>query len=63
MKESESVARQRGFDQIGLTVHPQNHQAVRFYEALLFEKVHQKGVWQGLMRKQLSPTNGQSLTS
>jgi ribosomal protein S18 acetylase RimI-like enzyme len=63
MKESESVARQRGFDQIDLTVHTQNHQAVRFYEALLFEKVNQKGVWQGLMRKQLSLTNGPRLTS
>jgi ribosomal protein S18 acetylase RimI-like enzyme len=53
MEESESVARQRGFNQMDLTVHPNNHKAVHFYEGRGWEKESQRGVWQGLMRKSL----------
>ncbi len=51
MKESEEVACQRGFREMDLTVHPDNHQAFRFYESLDWEKISNNGVWNGGMRK------------
>jgi ribosomal protein S18 acetylase RimI-like enzyme len=63
MKESETAARQRGFDQMDLTVHPNNHQAIQFYKILGWEKAGQQDVWQGKMRKSLLAPNGQSSSS
>jgi hypothetical protein len=37
-----------------LTVRPENHQALRFYESLKWEKTPTQGAWQGAMRKSLS---------
>jgi ribosomal protein S18 acetylase RimI-like enzyme len=54
LTEIESVARQRGFREMDLTVRPENHQALRFYESLKWEKTPTQGAWQGAMRKSLS---------
>ncbi len=54
MQEAERVAREKGFEAMDLSVHPDNVVAVRFYERLKWEKVSQKGSWQGVMKKALS---------
>jgi len=54
MKESEDVARQRGFRKMDLTVHADNHQAIKFYESLHWERLADNGVWSGQMRKILN---------
>lgn len=53
MKESEEVAGRRGFRKMSLTVHPDNQQAITFYERLNWKKFSKNGVWQGMMRKAL----------
>lgn len=53
MAESEAYARSHGFVRMGLTVHPQNFPAVRFYEHLGWERVLGDGVWTGRMEKML----------
>jgi ribosomal protein S18 acetylase RimI-like enzyme len=55
MKEIEQVAIEKNYIKITLSVHPDNHQAVAFYEKngwskVGFEQGHQ---WQGLMEKNL----------
>jgi ribosomal protein S18 acetylase RimI-like enzyme len=55
MAQSESIARARGFSQMDLTVHPENEQALRFYERLGWERIVRDGVWGGGMRKPLAP--------
>jgi ribosomal protein S18 acetylase RimI-like enzyme len=54
MMESEIVARLRGFDEMNLTVNPDNHQAIRFYNSLGWRKVTGGSVWSGEMVKSLS---------
>ncbi len=54
MDAAEGEARQKGFRQMHLTVHPDNHQAVRFYERLGWQRRDTEGVWQGVMEKHLS---------
>ena len=54
MQEAERVAREKGFEAMDLSVHPDNVVAVQFYERLKWEKVFQKGSWQGVMKKALS---------
>jgi len=53
MKESEANARRRGFRKMSLTVHPDNHQAITFYERLDWKKFSKNGMWEGMMRKSL----------
>jgi ribosomal protein S18 acetylase RimI-like enzyme len=53
MRESEQAALRLGFRTMNLTVHPDNAQAVRFYESLEWEKLTHEGVWKGSMRKPL----------
>ncbi len=55
MLESERAARDRGFEQMSLSVNTANHQAIQFYEGLGWQKVIKAGVWQGEMTKQLKP--------
>jgi ribosomal protein S18 acetylase RimI-like enzyme len=54
MEEAESLARQRGFSQIWLTVDPANEQGIAFYRRLQWRPVAISGRWRGLMTKQLS---------
>lgn len=53
MQESEQAALRLGFRAMNLTVHPDNNQAVKFYESLDWEKLTHEGVWKGSMRKLL----------
>jgi ribosomal protein S18 acetylase RimI-like enzyme len=53
MVKCEAIAGLRGFHQMGLTVHPANHEAVRFYERLGWERVITVSTWTGSMRKHL----------
>jgi ribosomal protein S18 acetylase RimI-like enzyme len=54
MKESEDIARKRGFREMSLTVHPDNHRAIRFYVRLDWEKLSENGVWGGGMKKSIN---------
>ena len=53
MARSEESARAGGFARMHLHVHPQNRQAIRFYEASGWRRVAQRGEWTGNMVKQL----------
>lgn len=53
MNAAEGAAREKGFRQMHLTVHPDNHQAVRFYENLGWIRKNEEDQWKGLMRKKL----------
>lgn len=56
MGEAERLAREAGFPQMHLTVHPDNHQAIGFYEHLCWQKISGEadGVWGGRMIKELT---------
>jgi ribosomal protein S18 acetylase RimI-like enzyme len=54
MLESEKVARERGFEEMNLSVSTANHQAIRFYEGLGWQKVLREGIWGGEMIKPLN---------
>ena len=54
MMESEAIARRQGFDEMNLTVSPDNHQAIRFYDSLGWRKTTRGSVWSGEMVKTLS---------
>jgi GNAT superfamily N-acetyltransferase len=56
MHAAEQAARQRGFAVMGLTVHPTNTTAVRFYEKLGWMRVPTNGLWSGRMEKVIAPT-------
>ena len=49
MGAAESLARSHGFHVMTLVVHGENHQAVGFYEALGWQKLHRGGRWSGNM--------------
>jgi len=54
----EIVARQKGFDSMRLTVHPDNRQAIIFYEKQGWLKVQAgDGIWRGFMVKDFSNNN------
>lgn len=57
MTKVETIARQQGFQQMRLTVHPTNHQAVEFYQRLGWEKNLMSDIWGGSMDKSLQPTH------
>jgi ribosomal protein S18 acetylase RimI-like enzyme len=54
MVESEAIARRKGFEKMNLTVSADNHQAIRFYESLGWQKVMRENTWPGEMVKVLS---------
>ncbi len=54
MAEAEDVARRRGFQEMDLTVHPGNRQAVEFYERLNWIRFSKDSVWKGQMKKSLA---------
>jgi ribosomal protein S18 acetylase RimI-like enzyme len=56
MAETERIARERGVPEMGLSVHPSNHQAIRFYEGLGWIRVPPGQGWEGKMRKRLDAT-------
>ena len=54
MLDAEKEARNYGYRQICLTVHPENRKAVRFYEKQNWQKFYQSDSWNGAMIKNLS---------
>jgi ribosomal protein S18 acetylase RimI-like enzyme len=54
MQVAETVAHNRTFQEMHLTVHPKNQAAVSFYERLGWEKILENGSFQGYMRKLLT---------
>ena len=55
MEYSERVALERGFTRMGLTVHPSNGRAVRFYEKMGWKRDMKDGSWDGHMSKTIGP--------
>jgi len=55
---SEEVARQRGYDEIHLSVYLDNTRAIRLYERMGWRRLSPDGIWQGLMSKRLAPVSG-----
>ncbi len=53
MARAETIAVERGFDAMNLSVDPGNSQAIRFYEKLGWSKVLDTSDWTGKMCKQL----------
>lgn len=53
MRASEDAARLRKYKQMNLSVHTDNLQAIRFYEKCGWERLIEKGIWRGNMRKTL----------
>lgn len=54
IKEVESKAREKGYPQLHLTVHPENLSAVKFYQKLGWQKMPSEENWSGSMIKTLS---------
>jgi ribosomal protein S18 acetylase RimI-like enzyme len=54
-KDMERYALENGYDQIRLTVLPENTPAVKFYEKMGWEKNLSEGGWEGGMVKRLAP--------
>ena len=54
MAEAEDAARRQGFQEMGLTVNPGNHQAVEFYERLNWIRFSKDSAWTGHMKKSLA---------
>jgi ribosomal protein S18 acetylase RimI-like enzyme len=55
MGSAEAAARAAGFDAMHLSVHPENHQAVSFYESLGWRRAPEDdGTWAGRMRISLT---------
>lgn len=53
MSAAETSAIERGFELMNLTVNPDNHRAIRFYERLGWERVEGDDSWQGRMIKRI----------
>ncbi len=53
MLDAEKEALKYGYEQICLTVHPDNKKAVRFYEKQNWQKFYQSESWNGAMIKKL----------
>ena len=53
MANAEAEALQRGFTSMRLTVHPENQQAVVFYEHLGWKRRLHNKAWEGFMEKEL----------
>ncbi len=54
MEKSEAIAKETGFVQMNLTVHPSNQTAVSFYERLGWKKLDEDPVWKGSMMKEIT---------
>lgn len=54
MMESEAIAKRQGFNEMNLTVSPDNYRAIRFYDSLGWQKVTRESAWSGEMVKSLS---------
>jgi len=54
IREAESIAQQKGFKKMHLSVHQTNLQAIRFYEGQGWRKEIDENGWQGIMTKQIS---------
>ena len=57
MEYSEQAAIERGFTHMGLTVHPSNSRAVRFYEKIGWQRDMKDGRWNGHMSKAIGLLN------
>lgn len=55
MGDAEDAAVELKFPKMDLTVNPENHSAIKFYEKLNWTKLVKNGVWNGVMIKSLSP--------
>ncbi len=55
MECSENAARKRNFTRMGLSVAPDNIQALRFYENNGWKKISNNGTWDGHMEKWITP--------
>ena len=53
IREAESEARRKGHIRMTLTVNPQNHQAIRFYEKVGWQRVFVDDRWEGKMANTL----------
>ncbi len=53
LADAETEAAKSGFEQMDLMVHPENLQAVRFYEKQNWEKVPAEDQWRGVMIKKI----------
>lgn len=60
MEYAERSAVERGFSKMGLTVHPSNSRAVRFYEKMGWQRNLTDGQWTGSMSKTLPNTLAES---
>jgi ribosomal protein S18 acetylase RimI-like enzyme len=54
MEAMDVAARQQGFTEMDLSVHPDNVGGVAFYERLGWSRVPASGTWTGVMRKQVA---------
>ncbi|MEM6325510.1 MAG: GNAT family N-acetyltransferase [Bacteroidota bacterium] len=55
MRAAEAEARRRGHERMKLSVHPENTQAVRFYERGGWQRVDEDSEWNGRMIRPVSP--------
>ncbi len=53
MEQVEQTARQAGYARLTLSVHPDNLQAIGFYQRLGWRQLSEDGVWRGVMVKDL----------
>ena len=53
MQEAESIARNKGFEKMNLSVSKENRRAIAFYEKLGWERVIEGGEWKGRFTKSL----------
>lgn len=63
MEYSERVALERGFTRMGLTVHPSNGRAVRFYEKMGWQRDLENGAWDGHMSKSIGFSTPETSTA
>ncbi len=57
LEDAERTAVKAGFAQMDLSVHPDNFQAIRFYEKHEWEKIPTNAPWRGVMIKKLGSAN------
>lgn len=57
MHIAEEYALEKGYRQMHLTVHPNNDQAIHFYEGLGWQRCYSEGRWRGIMEKRLASSD------
>jgi ribosomal protein S18 acetylase RimI-like enzyme len=60
LSQCEQAAAAQGFDECFLAVEPENADAVRLYRRRGWEPVPSNGLWNGRMRKTLTPVNAEA---